>query len=331
MAVFRADDSRSSSSDEDPQNKEAEFLELEEFPVDLYEDETEKLNQQRGRFDQAPLVQPVFAPDKKETSALNGLKAAKPKSLNPKSSKGMLPKIKKPVALGLSALIVPSLVALAVFLLFQQLGMTLEHIERVSTGVRFGSLHLALSRRFNHVRREYVRTALYQETAGNQFARYSRTTLGHRLLNITPDKIYRHLNESGYKFRYSTFKGGAPLTWGRYTLTGVQYPGDPDERWRQIRNSDDALKFMRDTGASFNDSDLSRFRATPASFLLAKQIGVPFLRFRVIIDGLRSGSFKNTIRGSPGYVSQLIDQELLDGKQRLAQKLPRLKRGCAKI
>ena len=86
------------------------------------------------------------------------------------------------------------------------------------------------------------------------------------------------------------------------------------------------LDFIRASRLSFDDLEISRFRALRASLLLGKQIGIPFLRFRIIIDSLKDGSLKNAIRGSPTrFIQQRINEEILVKKQRLVDKLPRLK------
>lgn len=339
MPVFRADGGQdqpaADEEDWDPEKEPAD----EEGAGGAYADEREQLNLQRSRFERSALAERQ-APAADEEEALQALGPDDgPESGSPpaKSGGGRAPgglkkmgsKINKKIALGLGLLLVPTMVGLVLFLIGLQLGFTLDHIERVSTGVRFGSLHALLSRRFNHIRREYVRTTQYQTTTSNQFTRYTKTTLGHRLLGVTPDKIYRHLNQKGYKFKYSTLRGGSLATVGRKTLTEVEYP---DGSKRQIRNSEDARLFIRDAAGSFDDLEVSKFRAMRSSFLLAKQIGIPFLRFRVIIDGLRDGSLKNLVRGSPGeFVNQRIDEEMLGGKQRLARKLPRLGSGLEKF
>ena len=343
MAVFRADD--------DPDYEEESAVDESEDDDDLYyqsdtgdsnQAERSQLDGQRQQFDQNSLPYVGSDSSNKERQALDevdgrkassaysfakekltGRSSAGRQSKNNSSSKKSLLKNKKVLA-GVGMFFLPTMVGLILVLIALQAGLTLEHISRVTTGLRFGSMHLMLSRRFNHVRREYVRLADYQTPNSNRSARYVKTTLGSRLLGVTPDKIYRHLeNTRGYKFEYSTFKDGPLIAKGRKTLTRVTYP---DGTVKDIKSSSDALDFVRASRLSFDDLEISRFRANRASFLMAKQIGIPFLRFRALIDGLKDGSLKNSIRGSPArFVQQRVNEEILVKKQRLVDKLPRLK------
>ena len=233
-------------------------------------------------------------------------------------------KNKKRILAGLAAFIAPTLITLAFFVFALHAGLALEHISRVATGLRFGSMHFQLNRRFNHLRREYVRLADYSTPGRSRIAPYTRTTLGSRLLGVSPNKIYTTLTHKGYDLKFTTFKGGSVLTKGRLTLTEVT---DKKGNIRQIKSHQDALTFLREVGADFDNTELTRFRASRSSFLLAKHIGLPFLRFRLIIDGLRDGSLRNAIRGSPAnFLGQRVDEELLDGKNRLLKKLPNIKK-----
>ena len=214
----------------------------------------------------------------------------------------------------------PTLIAAALFMFAIQAGLALEHITRVSTGLRFSSTHLLMSRRLSHLRREHIR--LNTSSLRAQTAPYIRTSLGSRLLGVSPDAIYKNLELKGFKFEYSALKGPA-TTKLRRTLTHVTYP---DGAEINIRSSEDALKFVDEVKGAFGDTELDRFKANRASFLLARLVGIPFLRFRVIINGLRDGSLKNSVRGSPvSFVRDQISESILDVKQGLANKLPRLK------
>ena len=350
MAVFRADNETNGEPDADlePDNNQLEEdAQSDALPAEPASVQAEKhqLDARRSDFNQGKINYQANQATTNERQALNRFKRTRnqPTPQQETSDKSrryrsgnqpdnnfvsrLRSKFNKKVGLALGAFLLPTFIGLLLVLIALQAGFTLTHITRVTTGLRFGSMHLLLSRRFNHVRREYVRTAQYQTLGSNQFARYTKTTLGSRLLGVSPDKIYRHLNQKGYKFEYTTLRGGALTVKGRKTLTKVIEPGG---QIRDIKSSADARQFLADIRYSFDDTEVSRFRATRASLLLAKQIGLPFLRFRSVIDGLRDGSLKNTIRGSPtNFVSQRINEEILDGKTRLARKLPRMQKSLA--
>ena len=259
MAVFRADD--------DPDNEEESAVDESENDDDLYyqsdtgnsnQAERSQLDDQRQQFDQNSLPYSNSDSSNEERQALDEVDGrslssaynfAKEKLAGRSSadgqSKNSLLKNKKVLA-GVGMFFLPTMVGLILVLIALQAGLTLEHISRVTTGLRFGSMHLMLSRRFNHIRREYVRLADYQTPSSSRSARYTKTTLGSRLLGVTPDKIYRHLeNTKGYKFEYSTFKGGPLITKGRKTLTRVTYPPGPDGtvRVKDIKSTSDAFGF----------------------------------------------------------------------------------------
>ena len=336
MAIFRADE----DSDDDENESEDEIEEIEDEDYDPYYQEVgghnaaekERLNNQRLLFSQDNLDDDDDDAEE-ERQVLDEVvgqdQSSRPSRLRSRfSSNRPKSKRKKRLLVGIGIFILPTLIGLSLFFIALQAGFTLEHISRVTTGLRFGSTNLMLSRRFNHLRREYVRLAEYQ-TPNQKFARYTKTTLGSRLLGVTPDKIYRTLNKKGYKFKFATFEGGAVVAKGRSTLTKVTHPNG---RVQEIKSSSDALEFLRSSHNSFDDFEVSRFRATRSSLLLAKQIGIPFLRFRVIIDGLRSGSLKNSVRGSPvDFVQQRITEDLIDGKQRLAERLPKIQENLSKF
>ncbi len=345
MAVFRADDDpnqeNESAIDESEDNGDSYYQsnnnESGRAELDQLDNQRQQFNQNRLSYNNGDVSNPErqaldrvdnenFYPDDDLAETEEGNRAGGGRQSQKGSSlKNSLLKRKKLIA-GLGVFLLPTLVGFILLLIALQSGLVLEHITRVTSGLRFGSMHLMLSRRFNHIRREYVRLAEYQ-TPNSRSARYTRTTLGSRLLGVTPDKIYRHLNTKGYKFKYSTFEGGALSTKGRKTLTQVTYPPEPDGtvRVRDIKSSSDALDFIRSSRASFDDLEVSRFRALRASLLMGKQIGIPFLRFRIIIDSLRDGSLRNSVRGSPtNFVQQRISEEILLKKKHLGNKLPRL-------
>ena len=358
MAVFRAeDDSDYEENELTDDNEESYYRAGEEQPDD---NERDQLDRQRHQFNQNGINYGNGNSSNQERQALDkvdgqnkdlsrqdrnqGDNQQSPQTTEQSTRKSSAPtsnpqkrspltnpksKINKKVAIGLGVFLMPTLIGLALFLFAFQAGLTLEHIHRVTTGLRFGSMHYMLSQRFNHLRREHVRLTQYQASSGNQLAKYTRTTLGSRLLGVTPDKIYRNLNTKGFKLEYTTLRGGSIATKGRRTLTKVTYPNG---EVRNIKSTAEALDFVRNVRTSFDDLEVSRFRAARAGLLLAKQIGIPFLRFRVIIDGLKDGSLRNAVRGSPtNFVAQRISEEILDNKQRLANKLPRLKATLAKF
>lgn len=335
MAVFRPPN----HDDQEPLSGADSFEEpaLESIPeeTNLGQNEQVALNQRQELFGDKPISRDQQHVPTNEKLFLQKSPSSPAGSRGSKSNPLKLSAAAKKRLLAAGSLFaLPTAIGIILFLIGLQAGFTLEHIKRISTGVRFGSMHLLLSRRFNHIRREYVRTTRYQTTTSNQFARYTKTTLGSRLLGVTPDNIYTNLNKQGYTFKYKTF-GGSKTTLGRKTLVEVGYPsgeGDTKGRVVEIRNSQDAQAFLRDIGGSFDDQEVSRFRAMRSSHLLAKQIGIPFLRFRTIIDGFRDGSFKNLIRGSPAaFVKQRIDEEIVAGKRRISARMTRLQKNLKRF
>ena len=341
MAIFRAEDKskkdsrdvtveieEESSPQKDLASKDSGLIEPSQPPSNQWQAEKTSLNQQQRRFAEPTIEVDPAPPLQAEKQYLQSSAESAP-SRRGAFSFGGGSGFNKKVAAGLSIFILPTAVGFILVLIGLQAGFTLHHIQRVTTGLRFGSLHLVLNRRFNHLRREYVRTSTYQTTTGNQFARYTRTSLGSRLLGVTPDKIYSSLNRKGYKFTYGTLRGGSFATFGRKTLVKVEYP---DGRIQEIKSSADARGFLSEARSSFDDLETSRFKAMRSSFLLAKQIGIPFLRFKVVIDMFRDGSFKNLVRGSPAeFLGQRIDEEVVGAKKRLAQRLPRLNQNLKKF
>ena len=238
---------------------------------------------------------------------------------------------KKRLALGAGIFFGPTLIGLMLFLIAFQAGFALEHISRITGGLRFGALHLNLSRRLNHVRRDYLRTAYYTDEIeiDSRVSRYTKTTLGARMLGVTPHKLMGHLEAKGYRFKHGTFKGGGLLTKGRRTATKAYLP---DGTVKEIKSSKDMRALIKQVNVDLDDGTAaSRFRATRASFLLAKKSGLPFMRFMTIIDGLRSGSLKNTVRGSPKAMVELVNESIIDGKNRIGKRLPKLRNSFRRL
>ena len=343
MGVFRADE----EPEEDGAEAEPEEVEPEE--VEAYflakaaeeeSDERRQLDNQAQRFDGGSPSRASSPYGQSERRALNrlGQKSRQPAknrlSLKqpasvgrqmlggrPKSSSGRSGSQKK-LAGGLAAFLLPMLASLFLLIFATQAGLTLEHISRVSAGLRFGPMHFQLSRRFNHLRREYVRLADYPQSQRSRVAPYAPTTLANRLLGVDPDRIYRTLGGKGYSMVYTTVRGGPIITKGRRTLTEIIGPGDV--RY-PINSSEDALRVLRQIRLDFDDTELGRYRAMRSAFLAAKHINLPFLRFRLIIDSIRDGSLRNSIRGSPArFFQQRLSEDLLEGKRRLISRLPRI-------
>ena len=336
MGVFRADDDNIEGlGDETAAKKPAGELD------DTAEGaERDQLNDQARRFDadqlqneDTPYAQPERqalsrlqdqAPEEPEESFADQDLAAEASSGRQDNSSRASSKLgsfikRKQVATGLGFLLVPTLVGIVLMIFAIQAGLVLEHITRVTTGLRFGAMHYQLNRRFNHLRQEFVRLGDYPGGSTSQVAPYTRTTLASRLLGVHPDKILGTLRDKGWKLHYS-YTEGSTLAKGRWTLFGAV---DPKGNIHDIRNSRQALAFIRQSGSAFGNTELGRFRSIRSSFLLAKQIGIPFLRFRVVIDELRSGSLRNAIRGSPSnLLEQRVTESMFNGKTRLLGKLP---------
>ncbi|MYB40358.1 hypothetical protein F4X86_03800 [Candidatus Saccharibacteria bacterium] len=338
MAVFRADEDSDNYDDG-----------LEEDPSDLdgpdYREggsERSRLNDQRRNFDRNGLSydrggdagderraldqvasqaadetdEPAFEADDSESATPRRNRGGGQNNRNGFSIGSLLKN--KGFLIGLGTVLGPALIVVLLAFFALQAGLTLEHINRVSTGLRFGATHGQLARRFNHLRREYVRNSV--PTPGStSLAPYTRTTLGARLLNVAPDQIYDQLTKAKYELEFTTFSGGAVVTKGHRTLTKAT---TPDGTVIEIKSSEEALRFIDGAGDIFNKTDPTRFRANRASFILARQIGIPFLRHRLVIDGLRDGSLKNAARGSPRYVGDQIQAGLQQTKLQLAGKLP---------
>ena len=340
MGVFRADEESAEDKPEESEAEEPDVYFLAD-PSEEESDERQQLGEQAQRFGSNGLTKADAPYGQKERGALNrldqegGQPSGQPVSTlkRPGVSGGSQAAggrkgfsggfgNKQKMAAGLAAFFVPMLVGILLLLFALQAGLALEHIRRVSTGLRFGPMHLQLSRRFNHLRREYVRLADYSQSQRSSLAPYAETTLTSRLLGVDPDRIYRSLDGKGYTMKYTTLRGGALITKGRRTLTAIT---GPDGVERQIRTHEDALENLRQIRADFDDNELGRFRAMRSAFLTAKQINLPFLRFRLIIDGIRDGSLRNSIRGSPGqFFQQRLSEDLLEGKKRLLNRLPRI-------
>ena len=354
MAVFRANDDLDPDNDGEPEEDENTKS---EDPSDNNQAEKDNLNHQRRRFDKGTIdyghnnsssneqkalraletdqeSKPVFEnPPQKEassSSAASSSASTKPprRNLARRLLKAKPSKNKKKIWAAAGFFIGPSLIVLIIFLIIQGSGLPLEHIQRVSTGLRFGAMHTALSKRYNHLRHEFVRLSDYGVAGSTRPANYVPTTLTSRLLGTTPAKIYDHLYDKGYRFKYTTFKGGSVFTKGKSTLTEITAP---DGEVREIRSSREALNFIDEAGDEFDDLLVTRFRGARAQMLLAEQINIPFLRFKTLINGLKNGSFRNAIRGSPvEFVEQRVNEEIFQGKTRISNKLTGIRQTLSK-
>ena len=339
MGVFRAD-----KEDGDDNINNLEEKTAAEEPVnkldDIAEDaERDQLNDQARQFESGQLQNADTPYAQPERQALDRLQPQPPEepedsfaernlaaTSSPRGQTGSSPGSKlgsfikrRQVAAGLGFLLVPTLVGLLLLIFAVQAGLALEHITRVTTGLRFGSMHYQLNRRFNHLRGEYIRLGTYPGGSVSQVAPYARTTLASRLLGVHPNKIVSTLRNEGWDLHFS-YREGHTSTTGRWTLTQAI---DPDGNPRTIKNTREALNFLRQSKSAFDNNDLGRFRAARSSLLLAKQIGIPFLRFRVIIDELGGGGLRNAIRGSPSnLLEQRLTESMFNDKNRLLGKLP---------
>ena len=340
MGVFRADKGADDDNIEGQENETADYKPPDELDDAAEDAERDRLNDQGRPFESGQLQNadtPYAQPERQALGRLqnqaseepegsfadqNLAAEASPKSrgnLSQASSKlGSFIK-RKQVAAGLGFLLVPTLVGLFLMIFAIHAGLALEHITRVTTGLRFGSMHYQLNRRFNHLRKEFVHLGDYPGTTTSRVAPYTKTTLTSRLLGVHPDKILGTLREKGWKLHYSYVEGSV-TTKGRWTLARAV---DPEGNARNIRNSRQALDFIRQSRSAFDNTELGRFQAIRSSFLMSKQIGIPFLRFRVLIDELRVGSLRNAIRGSPSnLLEQRVTESMFNGKRRLLGKLP---------
>ena len=340
MGVFRADEEADDDNIKGLGGETADHKPIGELDDTAEGAERDQLNDQGRRFDSDQLQNadtPYAQPERQALSRLQRQASEKsegafaapdlaaeasPKrqgNLSQASSKlGSFIKRKRVVA-GLGFLLVPTLVGLFLLIFAIQAGLALEHVTRVTTGLRFGAMHYQLNRRFNHLRQEFVRLGDYPGGSTSQVAPYTRTTLTSRLLGVHPDKILGTLRNKGWDLHYS-YREGSATTKGRWTLIRAV---DPEGNTRSIRNSRQALDFIRQSRSAFDNTELGRFRAIRSSFLLSKQIGIPFLRFRVVIDELRVGSLRNAIRGSPSNIlEQRVTESMFSGKKRLLGKLP---------
>ena len=148
------------------------------------------------------------------------------------------------------------------------------------------------------------------------------------MLGVAPDQIFDQLRAANYDFEFTTFAGGSITTKGRKTLTKVT---TPDGVRIDIKSAEDALNFIDSTDDVFNKIDPTRFRSSRASLVLARRIGIPFLRHKLVIDGLRDGSLKNAARGSPQYIGNQIQAGLQETKLQIAGKMPTISNALSRF
>ena len=345
MAVFRAPKDKNKSIPDKSSRDDANFY------------ERQQLSDQNQRFDDNPLAyQP--SDDEIERQSLN--EANQTSGPNPESSSkqvsspqdqgqsssslstatNAINKInstkslasRAPMLLAVGTFLMPTIIGLFLFILAMQTGFTLEHITRVTTGLRFGRFHYQMSKRFNHLRGEYLGLAnshnLDVNNIDSRIAPYTRTTVGQRLLGTSPQAIVQNLTDKGYNFEYKQLSG--PLsTRGRLTITSIT---TPDGKEIPIKSLKDGRAFIQSIPGDFDDTNFSRYRALRTQFLLAKRMGIPFARFTVVLDKLKKSKTPVQTRGSPAEtidVKQGVSEDILDDKARIAKKtglLTRIKR-----
>ncbi|MCY4011031.1 MAG: hypothetical protein OXF30_03170 [Candidatus Saccharibacteria bacterium] len=333
MAVFRSED--------EPEIEE----EIEEEI--LYSDELQQLNLQRSRFQDQPLTYsatenesdqesqdlqdlefpdqppsddaPAFineeSEDQKETSLIRRLRQRQQQP-NQSSNRN-----RRKILLGIGSFLMPTLIGVLLLLLFSHVGGILEHVNRISTGLRFGHFHFSLSRRFNHLYHAYNRAHFNGKSlSGKDIPPNKRIVLTDRLFGTTPNQIFNHLTGADYDMgEFNRFRHSQWWTWGRKTLSGVR---SPDGRPIPLNDIKDLNNFRDDINRNlYNGGRFDSYRAHRSAVYIAKITGMPFVRFRLLIHDLKNGTLKNRIRGSPGALKTAVNQEInhniSEGKSRL--------------
>lgn len=354
MSVFRA-----------PKNQQPQDEDWNENDSNFYE--RQKLNQENQRFDDDPLTyQPSEESTPEEKQLLDSDQAEDQSALTPTSSdldslsensqaskpslanrlgltsgKGMSSRAKKQALMAVGTFLMPTLLGLLLFMIALQSGFVLEHIRRITTGIRFGAYHYQLSKRVRHIQVEYIQTRGYIDANNadtinkSKISPYARGTLGSRLLSVDPRSLMDQLRSRGssgtrFEFEYGRFgKGKNIWTQGKDSLTKIQVINSSGKvveefapkNFTEFSASLDNLEgHFSDT---FGDTEIGRYRTLRAQLLLAGQSRLPFARFKTIIKSLKDGSLKNAVRGSPGALKQAVtekvNESILKTKKRITK------------
>ena len=262
MGVFRADEDPKEGDLEQPEEGAAPYEPGGSAGENAEAAERDRLNDRAGGFDSGELRNsdtPYGLPERRALQQLQDPEPEEPEenfadrrlaaeaaSADRGGPRRSMPGFglegrKKQVAAGLGFLLVPTLVGLLLLIFAVQAGLALEHVTRVTTGLRFGSMHYQpqpalqpLAQRVCPPRRlpgrlDLPGRALHQNDPGQQ------------ALGVHPEKILYTLRNNGWELHYSYSQGHA-LTKGRWTLTGAV---DPGGNVRSIKSAREASEFIR--------------------------------------------------------------------------------------
>ncbi|MEM6997307.1 MAG: hypothetical protein AAF413_00180 [Patescibacteria group bacterium] len=162
-------------------------------------------------------------------------------------------------------------------------GFDLEHINRLTTAFRFGHFHTQLGKRVNHLANFQIAYtaggADYIE--GRNIPNYERTTMFQRMVGSDAKSVW---DKYGDRFtpvyeRRATTLGLRRLTSITDEVTGITY---------STRRTPD-LRALEQLTASLDptDAQVGVLRTRPEISLFARNNGVPFSRFALIVSKLR--------------------------------------------
>ena len=331
MAVFRGNKRKKPSEETRIEPDTPDYLETQapllqadepnyrgDFPGQTVGEEREQLDRHRSRASQEPAD--YYSPPKESDSAgerpsmlRRGL-ALRKQSRRQSEGKGASSALGRKVAIGLASLLMPTLIGLILFYLFLGAGGNLEHINRITNGIRFAGLHGEVRRRVNHISKVYTIGVLEDPARAARITRYHRTPLLTKVFTGGWDvnKAILSMNEHRIDIETKRFKVGS-LNYFGHSVDTIDFKDGSDPIRVTRGNVDELYDRVNKRLPATTFREWLHKRATLR--WLGKKTGMPFSRFRRIVKGLRSGSIISEVR----VVRKAINGSIVKTRERLTR------------
>ena len=331
MAVFRGNKRKKPSEETRIEPDTPDYLEAQaplpqaddsnyrsDLPRQTVGEEREQLDRHRSRANQEPAD--YYSPPKESNSAtkqpslLRKSLGLRKQGKRQPGGKGASSALGRKVAIGLVSLLMPTLIGLVLFYLFLGAGGNLEHINRITNGIRFAGLHGEIRKRANHINKVYTLELLGEGKKARAIARQQRPSLAKKLFTGGWDANKARLNlvEHNIDIKYRRFQLGPNFL--QRTIDTVDY-GD-GKGHVPVKTQADVDRLHRTINSRLPSATFHEWLHTQATARwVAKRVNMPFSRFRGIISRLRAGDLTNT----PRVVRTALTTSILNS--RIARRL----------
>ena len=319
MAIFRGEEEPDHNQPKaQPQTSSRFYSRSTRVPdsTPLADQERDQLDTHRQRAGQGPAsyYQPAStpSPEADQSKQENRLRKNLQNLRNNTKPKQSGSPMRKQAVLWLIGLFAPTLVGVFLMFLALNTGFQLEHITRITTGIRFAGLHQSISRRAGHVANVVDLEARHGSRIAGTLDRYERTSLVKRVFTGGWSAEKAKIALGNQRYQIKTKRVTRPgWRFGRRVIDYVVYPGQTERHY--IRSQADINSFTQRVFVDLrNEGNHGRiFTRATVNYLLGKT-NKPLARFRNVINRLRGGEAL-----SPNGIKAAVNKDIADVKRKL--------------